>query len=71
MFFAPLKEIQLVYSKPFRIVQNVDVTAPQPGPGEIRVAGRIRYQACDDAICYLPKVVPLSWVIRLKPSTVQ
>jgi DsbC/DsbD-like thiol-disulfide interchange protein len=71
MFFAPLKETQLVYSKPFKIVQNVVIRAVQPGTDEIRVAGRVRYQACDDAICYLPKDVPVSWVIRVKPSSVQ
>jgi DsbC/DsbD-like thiol-disulfide interchange protein len=71
MFFAPLNETQLVYSKPFRIVQNVVVTAPQRRADEIKVTGRIRYQACDDAICYLPKEVPVSWVIRLKPSAMQ
>ena len=71
MFFAPLNETQLVYSKPFRIVQPVVVTIPRQRTDEIKLTGRIRYQACDDAICYLPKDVPVSWVIRLKPSTMQ
>jgi hypothetical protein len=72
MFFAPLKETQLVYSKPFRVVQNVVLKSRQPDVvDEIKITGKLRYQACDDAICYLPKDVPVAWVIRLKSSAVQ
>ena len=76
LFFAPLKETQLVYSKPFRIVLNVLLapalrTARDVSGGELKATGRIRYQACDDAICYLPKDVPVSWTIRLKSAAVQ
>ena len=75
-FFAPLEETQLVYSKPFRIVQSVLLTSAlrtstARSGGELKVTGRIRYQACDDAICYLPRDVPVSWTIRLKSAAVQ
>ena len=77
-FFAPLKETQLVYSKPFRIVQSVTLgsasalreAGQKPGT-TLTVGGTLRYQACDDAICYLPKTLPISWVIELKPSAMQ
>jgi hypothetical protein len=74
-FFAPLKETQLVYSKPFRIVQDVTLAsasvlkeASQAGAATVVIAGTLRYQACDDAICYLPKDVPVSWTVKLKNS---
>lgn len=71
-FFAPLKETQLVYTAPFRIVQDVTF-APAAAlrkaghaPGAtVTLAGTLRYQACDDAICYLPKSVPVSWTIKV------
>jgi DsbC/DsbD-like thiol-disulfide interchange protein len=63
-FFEPLKETQLVYSKPFRIVQDVTL-ASRPG-ASMTIEGTFRYQACDDAICYLPKTVPVSWTITLR-----
>jgi hypothetical protein len=77
-FFAPLKETQLVYSKSFRIVQPVTLASlpvlrdlgRQPGT-TLTIAGTLRYQACDDAICYLPKTLPVSWRIELKPSAMQ
>ena len=77
-FFAPLRETQLVYSKPFRIRQDVTIApasalrAAGIAPGAtIRVAGTLRYQACDDAICYFPKDVPVSWTIELKDAPVK
>jgi DsbC/DsbD-like thiol-disulfide interchange protein len=64
-FFAPLKETQRVYSKPFRIVQPVTLGKDLKGDA-VTITGTVRYQACDDAICYVPQNVPVSWTIALK-----
>ena len=58
--FEPLNETQLVYAKPFRIVQ--DITSAKAGP--LTVKGTLRYQACDDKVCYRPTNVPLEWTVR-------
>jgi hypothetical protein len=29
--------------------------------GELTLRGTLRYQACDDRMCYLPATVPLEW----------
>ena len=60
-FFAPLKETQLVYSKPFRIAHDVTLL-PNAAP-PLTIKGTLRYQACDDAVCYLPQTVPIAWTI--------
>jgi hypothetical protein len=72
-YFAPLQQTQLVYSKPFRIVQDVTVALTPAmrerarGAGaSLTIAGTLRYQACDDAICYVPKEIPVSWTIGLR-----
>jgi hypothetical protein len=77
-FFAPLKETQLVYSKPFRIVQPVTVAAlpslraaGQTPPSTFTVTGKFRYQACDDAICYFPKELPVSWTVKVSSAAIQ
>ena len=62
-FFAPLKETQQVYSKAFRIVQPVTLAAS--AGGEVTIKGRVRYQACDDTICYVPQNVPVAWTIKV------
>jgi DsbC/DsbD-like thiol-disulfide interchange protein len=61
-FFEPLKLTQLVFSKPFRITQDVTLAAPADAP--LTITGSLRYQACDDSVCYLPKTVPLEWTVR-------
>jgi hypothetical protein len=70
----PDEAAQLVYSKPIRIAQDVTVAATPavldrartPGATVI-VKGTLRYQACDDTICYVPVNVPVAWTIALKP----
>jgi len=58
-----LNETQIVYAKPFRIAQDVTVKSAD---GETKtIKGSLRYQACDDAICYLPKTIPVEWVVRV------
>jgi hypothetical protein len=71
--FKALNEMQLVYSKPFRIVSDVTIARTpevrrkaRAAGGTVTVAGTLRYQACDDVICYPPKNVPVKWTILLK-----
>lgn len=59
-----LNETQLVYAAPTRITQEITV---RPGAaGTLHIKGAVRYQACDDAICYLPKTVPVEWTVAVK-----
>jgi cytochrome c biogenesis DsbD-like protein len=63
-FFEPLKETQLVYSKPFRIVQDVTLASGKRQDGALTIKGKLRYQACDDQVCYLPKDLVLTWIVN-------
>jgi len=60
-FFAPLKETQRVYSKPFRITLSITLAHDAALP--LTIKGTVRYQACDDAICYLPQTVGVTWKV--------
>jgi hypothetical protein len=62
LFMAALKETQLVYGKPFRITQEVSLRG-DTGLGPFTIKGSLRYQACDDTICYRPVTVPVSWTV--------
>ena len=64
LYMPLLKETQLVYAKPFRIAQDV-VVRPAAGAASMTIKGTLRYQACDDAICYLPTNVPVSWTVKV------
>ena len=61
IFMEALKETQIVYAKPFRIAQDVTLKGM---PGPLTIKGTVRYQACDDTICYLPTNVPVQWTIK-------
>jgi hypothetical protein len=73
-YFEPLDERVLVYSKPFRLLQDVAVAltpelrarAKESG-ATLTIKGALEYQACDDKMCYLPVRVPVAWTVRLKP----
>ena len=60
LFMPVLNETQLVYGKPFRITQ--DVALPKD-TGPLTVKGSLRYQACDDKICYKPVTLAVSWTL--------
>jgi DsbC/DsbD-like thiol-disulfide interchange protein len=61
-----LGETQLVYSKPFRIVQNVAIAkTPSPKAGQLTIKGTVKYQACDESICYAPITVPVAWTLTV------
>lgn len=59
-YFAPLEETFKVYDAPFRIRQDVTVTRIRT---PLTITGTLRYQACDDLVCYRPDQVKLSWTI--------
>ena len=71
LFMPVLKETQLVYAKPFRIVQDLTLASTpalrqQAAAGTpLTIKGTLRYQACDDTICYIPATVPLTWTVAL------
>jgi DsbC/DsbD-like thiol-disulfide interchange protein len=64
IYMPLLKETQLVYAKPFRIAQDV-VVRPAAGAASVTIKGTLRYQACDDTLCYLPANVPVSWTVKV------
>jgi DsbC/DsbD-like thiol-disulfide interchange protein len=74
--FKELGETHLVYSRSFRLVQ--DVTIPpsrsllkraESRDASVTVKGVLKYQACDDTICYAPVSVPVSWTLALQASS--
>jgi hypothetical protein len=68
LFFKPLNERFKVYSKPFRISQDVVVSEEaraRTADGLLVVKGKVSYQACDDLVCYLPVDVPVTWTVRI------
>ena len=70
--FVPLDERVPVFQQPFTLQTEVIVKATAEarkafaGKNELAITGTLEYQACDDAICYNPVSVPLSWSIAME-----
>ena len=63
--FAPTRETQLVYSRPFRIELPLTLAQGRPA-GPFALTGTLEYQACDDRVCYVPRKVPVTWMLNLQ-----
>ena len=67
-----LGETHLVYTRPFRIVQDVTIGTSRPVKrsgtrgSSLTVTGTLKYQACDNTICYAPVSVPVTWMLTLQ-----
>jgi hypothetical protein len=53
-----------VFGPDFTITVHLAVT-PGAAAGELNVPARLRYQACDEVMCYLPKTAETRWTIRI------
>lgn len=65
-YFDPLKETFKVFDAPFRIRQDITLAAASSA-GPLTIAGTLRYQACDDQVCYRPDTVKVSWTVARRP----
>ena len=73
LYLEPIQETVQVFQGKFRVTADVnmapnDVLEPiLSGNREVKIRGQLRYQACDDKICYLPRNLPLEWTLQLDP----
>ena len=63
-------ELLAVYERQFAIGVRLNVAAGT-APGEISVPARLRYQTCDDKLCYFPVTASTGWTLRVLPSGAQ
>ncbi|MCC7241708.1 MAG: thioredoxin family protein, partial [Acidobacteria bacterium] len=59
-----LDEPLLVFDREFVIGVRLGL-AGRLSPGELVVPGRLRYQACDNKMCYAPSTVPVEWTLKV------
>jgi DsbC/DsbD-like thiol-disulfide interchange protein len=64
-FFGPTAENLKVYTKPFVVTVSMKVDAADKTTREATVAGAVRYQACDDRVCFPPQSAPFEARVAL------
>lgn len=66
-FFGPTAENLKVFTKPFVVTvpMKVDGGAAGKAARDVTVAGAVRYQACDDRVCFPPQSAPFEARVSL------
>ena len=70
--FEPLDEFVPAYQGPFTLLQeavidaSAEIEAELKNTDAITLSGTLDYQACDDAICYLPASIPVSFTLEFQ-----
>jgi hypothetical protein len=52
------------YRNHFRLTRDITVGRPIDGSGKFTAPGSLRYQACDDRLCYIPQDLHLTWAFQ-------
>ena len=71
-FFKPLNERVPVFQKPFRLTQEVVLSASRDDRltiakmESLTITGRLNYQACNDRICFTPTSLPVSYRLKVR-----
>ncbi len=70
--FSALGESVPVYTRPVRIMADIALGSRQEmaealSAGSVTIRGRVTVQACDEAECYAPQEIPVTWELVLEP----
>lgn len=70
--FEPLNERVEVFQKPFRLIQDLVLSASPDArkalasAKTLSITGTLEYQACDDRVCFLPRSVPVTYTVSVR-----
>jgi hypothetical protein len=76
LYLEAIQEHVPVFEGKFRISQDLTVTPSRISDGlrsvlskerTISITGDLRYQACDQRVCYPPTSVPVTWQLQILP----
>jgi hypothetical protein len=64
LYLKAIDETVPAYRSHIRLVRDITIKPAAEGPGHFTVAGSLRYQACDDRVCYIPQTLHLEWAFE-------
>jgi AhpC/TSA family/Disulphide bond corrector protein DsbC len=73
MNLAAIREQVPVYDAPFQVQQTITLGAANvlepllDKDRNVTIAGKFRYQACDDKECFVPETLPVQWTVHILP----
>lgn len=72
LYLQAIDETVPVYRNHFRLTRDITIAQEAKikplvdASGNFSVEGTLRYQACDDRLCYVPQDLPLKWTFHLE-----
>jgi hypothetical protein len=67
-----IKETAPVFEGAFRLVRDVTIARDAvvkpllDADGNLTIEGALKYQACDERICYPPETIPVRWILKVE-----
>jgi hypothetical protein len=61
---VPVFQNKLRLIREVTISQDAKVKPTLDAGGRLVIEGKLRYQACDDRVCYIPQELPLVWTLQ-------
>ncbi|MGD0438367.1 MAG: protein-disulfide reductase DsbD domain-containing protein [Bryobacteraceae bacterium] len=75
LYLKAIDETVPVFRGQFRLARDI-VIGPEAklkplvdAAGNFTVEGTLRYQACDDRLCYIPQELPLKWTFQYEMAS--
>jgi hypothetical protein len=66
LYLKAINETVPAYRNHFRLTRDITIGRPIDGSGRFTVPGSLRYQACDDRVCYIPQELHVTWTFQYK-----
>jgi|SRR5579859_5676863 len=63
LFLKAIGETVPAYRNHFRLTRDIAIGRVADGAGKLTLHGSLRYQACDDRVCYIPQELRLAWTV--------
>ncbi len=64
LYLKAIGETVPAYRGHFRLTRDITIERPPDASGKLTVNGSLRYQACDDRVCYIPQELHLTWTFQ-------
>ncbi len=61
---VPVFKGKILLTRDVTIGPDAKVKAAVDGSGQFTVEAKLRYQACDDRMCYIPQELPVKWTFQ-------
>jgi hypothetical protein len=64
LYLKAIGETVPAYRNHFRLTRDITIGRPPDDSGKFTVPGSLRYQACDDRVCYIPQELRFTWAFQ-------